>query len=293
MLKKEYLAHGALIIVNLIYGINFLVAKEVMPRYIVPSGFIFVRVSVTALMFLLLWLLFTRERIDWKDFPRIILCAITGVATNQLLFYEGLNLTTPINAAVIFTSNPVLTLLASMLILRERITPVKFAGIALGGLGAVALIIFGRGKVSLDSNTHLGNLFIFLNALSYAIYLVIAKPLMLKYKPLTVITANFLVGFLFVFPFGWKQFNEIQWSTFHPQIWVGVIFTVIGTTFIAYLFSIYALQSLKAHSVSIYVYIQPVTAALLASFYGKDFFTPETIVCTVLVFVGVYLVLRK
>lgn len=291
-MNNKYLAHAALLLVNLLYGINFLVAKEVMPVYIGPCAFIFIRVSCTLVLFSMLFLLITRERIEWKDMPRFVLCAFTGVTVNQLLFYEGLNYTTPINAAVIFTSNPILTLLVSAIILKERLTPKKITGILIGAVGAVALIIVSRGGVSFDENTRLGNLFIIINALSYAVYLVVAKPLMKKYKPLTVITMNFFMGFFFVTPFGFAQFTEIEWHTFTPFVWAALVFTVLGVTFIAYLFSIFALQRLTPSQVSIYVYVQPVTAALLAILLGKDRFTPELIICSVLIFLGVFLVIR-
>lgn len=292
-MNNKYTAHAALLLVNLLYGINFLVAKEVMPAYIGPSAFIFIRVSCTLVLFATLFFAITREKIEWRDLPRFILCALTGVTINQLLFYEGLNYTTPINAAVIFTSNPILTLLVSAVILKERLTPRKVTGILIGAIGAIALIILSRGGVSFDENTRLGNLFIIINALSYAVYLVVAKPLMKKYKPLTVITMNFFMGWFFVTPFGYGQFTQIQWDTFTPFVWGALVFTVIGVTFIAYLFSIFALKKLTPSQVSIYVYVQPVTAALLAILLGKDHFTPELIICSLLIFVGVFLVIKE
>jgi drug/metabolite transporter (DMT)-like permease len=292
VVSNKYAAHGALLLVNLLYGINFLVAKEVMPAYIGPSAFIFIRVSCTLVLFALLFFTITREKIDKSDIPRFIICALTGVTINQLLFYEGLNYTTPINAAVIFTSNPILTLLVSAVILKERLTPKKVTGILIGAVGAVSLILLSRGGLSFGGNTQLGNLFIIINALSYAIYLVMAKPLMKKYKPLTVITMNFFMGWFFVTPFGYGQFTQIQWETFTPFVWGALAFTVLGVTFIAYLFSIFALKKLTPSQVSIYVYVQPVTAALLAIFLGKDHFTPELMVCSALIFIGVYLVIK-
>lgn len=292
-MQHRFAAHIALIIVNLIYGVNFLVAKEVMPAYIGPSGFIFIRVSATLVLFLLLYAGVLREKIDWKsDWKRFVLCGITGVTVNQLLFYEGLNYTTPINAALIFTSNPILTLIVSALILKERITPIKIVGILLGFGGAITLILFSRGGFDLRSETSLGNLLVLINALSYAFYLVLVKPLMKKYKPLTVITFNFFMGMIFVAPFGWPQFSVIAWETFTPFIWGCVLFTVLGTTFITYLFSVFALKTLNPSSVSIYVYIQPVTAAVTALILGKDQLSLELVICTLMIFSGVYLVIR-
>ena len=190
LLKNNTLkAHFALLGANIIYGANYLIAKGVMPNKIGPSAFIFVRVLGAILLF---WLLKTtiKEQIEKKDYPRLLLCGLLGVATNQLLFFHGLNLTSPIDASIIITSIPVMVLIFSAIILKEKITSNKILGLIIGGIGAVLLISYGN--KSGGTSSILGNLFIFLNACSYGLYLVIVKPLMKKYNSLTVISWVFL-----------------------------------------------------------------------------------------------------
>lgn len=287
-------AHLSLFAANLIYGINYSVAKDVMPEYIKPFGFIFIRVSGALLLF---WLFaFTSkesETIRKKDFIRLALAGLFGVAINQLLFFKGLAITTPINAAIIMTVNPILVLLIAAAVLHERISLTKVSGIALGLLGAVFLTTYtptGFVLPDFSHQTSMGDLFVLINAISYAIYLVVVKPLMHRYKPIAVIKWIFLFGFVYVIPFGWPEFTEIDWSAITTVLALEIAFVVIGTTFFAYLLSIFALKNLNPSTVSIYIYLQPLLATLIALWWGNDHLDLPKVVAAALIFAGVYLV---
>ena len=212
-MNKIVLAHISLFVANLIYAVNYTFAKDVMPDFIQPSGFILLRVIGAVTLFSLVYFLFMNEKVDKKDILRLAICGVFGVAINQLLFFEGLNLTTPINAAIIMTINPVLVLMMSSLILFEKINIRKGIGIALGLIGASTLIING-GDLSGNTGYMLGNMFIFINAASYGLYLVLVKPLMQKYHPITVMFYVFSFGLLYVLPFGYSELTVVQWDSF-------------------------------------------------------------------------------
>lgn len=290
-------AHLALLGANLIYGINYTVAKDVMPEYITPFGFIFLRVSGALILFWSLSFFTKWETIQRVDLPRVIAAGLFGVAMNQMLFFQGLNLTQPINASIIMTTNPILVLVISAILIKERISSRKIMGIAIGLVGAVLLIVFkanaSTAEISVGTETALGDFLVFLNATSYGIYLVIVKPLMKKYQPATVIKYVFTFGFCFVIPFGWGEFSEVKWSEFPMHIGLKAAFVVIGTTFFAYLFNIYALKRVSSTSVSIYIYSQPLFATLVALWFGSDKLTAVKIIATILIFIGVYLVSVK
>ncbi|MGB2458664.1 MAG: DMT family transporter, partial [Flavobacteriales bacterium] len=216
-------------------------------------------------------------------------CGLFGVAINQMLFFEGLNLTTPINAAVIMVSNPILVLLFGIFLATERFSTKKGIGVALGAIGAIVLITNG-GQVSMNNEHFWGNIMVFINASSYAVYLVLVKPLMQKYKPITVISWVFLFGILFVIPFGWSDFQAIHWATMPSGILWRVAFVVIGTTFLAYLFNIYGLKTLNPSTVSTYIYLQPVLASIVAIMASSDSLDITKIGSSILIFLGVYLV---
>ncbi|MGB2279310.1 MAG: DMT family transporter [Flavobacteriales bacterium] len=291
-MNKRLLAHLALFAANLIYGINYTVAKEVMPDYIEPLGFILVRVTGAVVLFWLCYALFYYEKVKKGDLLKLAVCGLFGVAINQMLFFEGLNLTTPINAAVIMVSNPILVLLFGIFLATERFSTKKGIGVALGALGAIVLITNG-GQVSMNNEHFWGNIMVFINASSYAVYLVLVKPLMQKYKPITVISWVFLFGILFVIPFGWSDFQAIQWATMPSGILWRVAFVVIGTTFLAYLFNIYGLKTLNPSTVSTYIYLQPVLASIVAIMASSDSLDITKIGSSILIFLGVYLVSHK
>jgi drug/metabolite transporter (DMT)-like permease len=291
-MNKRLLAHLALFAANLIYGINYTVAKEVMPDYIEPLGFILVRVTGSVVLFWLCYALFYYEKVKKGDLLKLAVCGLFGVAINQMLFFEGLNLTTPINAAVIMVSNPILVLLFGIFLATERFSTKKGIGVALGALGAIVLITNG-GQLSINNEYFWGNIMVFINASSYAVYLVLVKPLMQKYKPITVISWVFLFGILFVIPFGWSDFQAIQWVTMPSGILWRVAFVVIGTTFLAYLFNIYGLKTLNPSTVSTYIYLQPVLASIVAIMASSDSLDITKIGSSILIFLGVYLVSHK
>jgi len=283
--------HLALLGANIIYGLNYTIAKDVMPEYISPFGFIFCRVIGALSLFWLIYA-FTYEKVAKKDLLLLAICGFFGVAANQLMFFYGLNLTSPINAGIIMTSNPIFVLIASAIILKNKITVLKVSGISLGIIGALLLLLF-KTDFSFGSETITGDIFIFLNALSYGTYLVIAVPLMKKYKPLTVITWVFTFGAIFVFPFGVEQSTQIEWSTFSSTIWWEFTFVIIGTTFLAYLLNIYGLKNLNPATVSTYIYLQPLLAATFAIWSGKDRLDWIKIIAALLIFSGVYLVSKR
>lgn len=297
MKNNNISAHLAVLGANVIYGITFSVAKDVMPEYLTPNAFILIRVTGAVLMFWLLALVLgLKESVQKRDWVRLALGGVFGVAANQLLFFQGLSLTTPINAAIIMTVNPVMVLIIAAVVLRNRITTTKASGIFLGLSGAVLLNTFQNGEwiIPTFSNvTALGDFFVFLNATSYAIYLVIIKPLMQKYNPVTVIKWVFTFGFIYVLPFGFSQFLEIQWAGIPNFVYGEIAFVVIATTFFAYLFNIYGLKKLSPSVVSIYIYLQPFLATIVALMWGKDELSWMKMVSAALIFSGVYLVSKS
>jgi drug/metabolite transporter (DMT)-like permease len=260
-----------------------------MPIYIEPSGFILLRVIGALSLFAIAYFVFVKEKVERKDLFRLAICGVFGVAINQLLFFEGLNLTTPINAAIIMTSNPILVMIMSFLIIKEKITFRKGLGILLGIIGASALIL-NRGDISLDTNMQLGNLFVLINATSYGLYLVIVKPMMVKYHPITVMFYVFSFGLLYVIPFGFSNLAAVNWSIIPTTIYWEIAFVVICTTFIAYLFNSSALKQLNPSTVSIYIYLQPILATLFAIFRESDTLDETKIIASIIIFTGVYLV---
>lgn len=265
---NNYKAHLALFGANLIYGINHIVAKDVMPDKIGPSAFIFLRVLIAGT---LIWCikLFVKEKVERKDYPRLILCGLLGIATNMLFFFHGLSLTSPIDASIIMTTTPVLVLIISFFRLKEKITLNKLLGIAIGTFGAFLLIWYGN--KSLGTSSTLGNVFIFINACSYAFYLVLVKPLMKKYNAITIISWVFLFGFIFIIPIGIQDTLTTNYTAFTLHTYLIIGFVIIGTTFLTYLFNIYALKHVSPTVTGSYIYMQSAVTFAMVSLYAFVF----------------------
>ncbi len=293
MKNARILAHLALLTVGIFYALNYIVAKGVMPDYVGPSGFILFRVMGATALFWLVHRFTSNEKIDRKDYPKFIQCALFGVAMNQLFFFNGLNLTSPLNAAVIMTTNPVLVLLASAVILGERITRQKVVGVSLGLGGALVLIILpvvlGHQDVEWKGGNPIGDGMIFINAVSYGVYLVTVKPLMAKYEPMTVIKWVFTFGLVMVFPFGYGQALEVNWSEIPTDILWGIVYVIVCVTFLAYYLNVYAMKTVSPSIVSVYIYLQPVFTGALSLSLGMEDLNWIKVTAALLIFTGVYL----
>jgi drug/metabolite transporter (DMT)-like permease len=294
-------AHLALFLVNTFYGANHVIAKGIMPTILTPNVFIFLRVAGATFLFWIIHLLRKgREKVSRKDWPRLAACGLFGVATNQLFFFHGLNLSSAINSGIIMTMNPIMVVVLSYFILKEPLSRNRVIGVLMGATGAILLTVSSGSKGSAFA---LGDLFLLINAASYAIYLVIAKPLMKKYKPLTVITYTFLFGLIFVllFPPTIRDVLVTDFSVITGVVLWKVLYVVICVTFLAYLLTMYSLSHVSPSVSSAYIYIQPVMViffAVLFAYIGftEDYtatITTQKIAFMLLIFLGVYVTSLK
>lgn len=283
--------HLSLLVVSLIYGATFSMAKIIMPSLIAPYGFILLRVFSGAVLFLLVHSLFVQEKVSRKDLAPLAISALFGVAANMLMFFKGLSITSPINGSVLMLVTPVFVLILSALIYKESLHWQKVSGVLMAAVGALFLI--GGWRLKFEADKVIGDIFIMLNALSYAIYLVYVRKLMRKYSPITVSKWNFLFGFLFVLPFGFEELMSVNWSLFGNVEWAIVAFVLLGTTFLTYLLNAYALGHASATLVGSYIYLQPVVATILAILLKQDQLNTLKVIYILTIFAGVYLVSFK
>jgi drug/metabolite transporter (DMT)-like permease len=270
-----------------IYAAGFTIIKEVTPLHIAPAGFVALRVlGATPL----LWItgFFIRQKVERSDLFKLALLSLCGVSINQSLFIRGMSLTSPISGAIIMITSPLLVLVLGNIILKEKITLLRFAGILIG-LGGAALLILSNTVSNTKSDSPKGDLFIFINALSWGTFLVLVKPLMAKYHTVTILKWVFLFGIFILVPLGFTDVQAINWNSFNGRIIFDILFVVVGVTFIAYLMNVYALKALSPSVVSAYIYTQPIMAAAIALFLGKDELSWQKIVSAVLIFTGVFL----
>ena len=291
-MSKRNLALIGATIVSIIYGVTFTIAKDVMPKYIDAYGFILLRAGGSMVLFWLVWLVMPKEKIAITDFPRIIAAAFFGVAFNMLTFFKGLSLTSPISAAVIMVSTPMIVLVLSAIIIKERMKKRMVIGIVLGLIGTASLILYGK-SIGDTSQSGLGNFLVLVNAISYGFYLIIVKKLMNTYNAFTFVKWIYLFGFIMVLPFGWNQFADVDWTIVPTDIYWKIGFVVIISTFLTYLLNLLSMKELKPTTVAVFIYLQPVFATIFAISLGKDELTIVKIVSAILIFIGVFLVTQK
>ena len=181
----------------------------------------------------------------------------------------------------------------SAIVLREKITLIRTIGILLGFSGALGLIIFGSETRQDAPNIPMGNLLFIINAASFATYLVLVKPLTAKYHSFTLMKWLFLIGVMMNLPFTISEFNDVAWTTLPYHVIWKMLFVVVGTTFLTYLLNVFALKTLKASTLSSFIYLQPLLAISYALAMGADTLNPVKIIAAILVLLGVYLVTKK
>ena len=292
-MKSNTKAHLAVLATNLLFGVNYATVKYITPAFILPFGLNMARVLTALILFWILYLLKpTSFGIRAKDIPRFIICAASGVTINQLLFIKGLSLTTSIHASLLSLGTPIFITIIAAWLLREMLTPVKMIGLLLGIGGATLLIL-------LKDNTHTGpdivngDILILLNAISYAFYMVLVRPLMQVYSPIHVIRWVFTFGAIMIAPFAWPQFASTDWSLFQSTHWMALAFVCIGATFFSYLFNIYGISVIGASATGSYIYTQPVFAAITSMIFLGENIDAYKIIAALLIFSGVYLVNRQ
>jgi drug/metabolite transporter (DMT)-like permease len=284
-IRNRYLrAHGAVFTANFLYGINFVIAKDLMV-YMNSWAVAFCRIVFSMVLLWLVGLFFRSDQVERKDMARIAVCGFLGICVNQSLFMKGLSMTSPVDGSIIVTLNPLIVMVFSLFMLREKITLMKVTGMLTGCAGVLLLVTNGEGA-GFQGNLG-GNLLLMLNTVVFGLYLVLSKPLMMKYDSLTVVKWMFLWGAVFYMPFG--AGSVLGGLPVMPASqWWALGFVVVCTTLLTYFLNMLSMKTLRPTTVSMYLYLQPLTAGFTAVILGVDSLSMVKIISAFLVFLGVY-----
>jgi drug/metabolite transporter (DMT)-like permease len=293
-LTEKTKAHLALLGTNIFFAINFTAVKYLINNgFIKPFGLNLIRVAITAILLCGLYFFSPQKTVvNKKDYSRFLLCALTGVAINQLLFIKGLSLTYSIHASLLMLTTPILITFIAAWILKEKINSYKLMGLGLGIMGAMVLIL-AKEKTGNPNDVVLGDLLILINAISYTLYFVLVKPLMKEYNPVMVLRIIFSIGFFMILPFCWNEFTTISWQSYNAKEFAVLALIVFGGTFCAYLFNIYGIKILGASVAGAYIYLQPFFAAAIAISFLGETLAIYKLLAGVLIFMGVYFANKK
>lgn len=278
-------------LVALFYAYNFTAAKEVTPHHIGPYGLSWYRVLVTAAIF---WIIGTivrpKDRVPLRELPLIALAAFCGVGFNMVTFMKGLSLTAPISASVLMVTTPIIVLVLSAIFLKERLYASRILGIIIGFSGAALLILLSdNGNSPSATNPLLGNLLIFVNAVSYSFYIILAKRLTSKYHVFTLMKWLYLFGVIFITPFGISEGIDFAFAEASLQTLLFIGYVILFATFGTYMLNIIAIKNLKPSVVAVFVYLQPLLATLIAIGLGKDEINGYKLLAGALIFTGVFI----
>jgi drug/metabolite transporter (DMT)-like permease len=283
-------AYAAAIVANFIFGSSYALVKYITPGFIHPFALNFIRVTVSIFLF---WTLFLfkpgKTRIDKNDIPRFLLCGLTGVTINQIFFIKGLSLTTAIHSSLLSLGTPIFITIIAAWLLKEGFNAAKAAGLIFG-IGGASILILMKDNSTVGSNMLIGDLFILINAISYAFYLVLVRPLMAKYSGIQVLRWVFTFGALGIIPFGLPHILTTNWMAFGLSHFLALAYIAIATTFFAYLLTVYAISTIGSSATGAFIYTQPVFAAVIATIFAGEHFTISKAIAALLIFTGVYLV---
>lgn len=291
-MSKYQWALLAATLVAIIYGVTFTIAKDVMPTYVKPYAFISLRVGISTLLFWGLSFWGPKEKIANSDYGIVLACAFFGVAFNMLTFFKGLSYTSPIMGAILMVTTPLIVLTFSTLFLKTPLQLKKTLGIIMGLIGTLLLILYGK---SIDNAPMAGwgNFLVFLNAASYAAYLIIVKKLMDRYHAFTFVKWIYTLGFFMVIPFGWNELQEVSWSEIPNSIAIKIAFVVVVSTFLTYLLNLLSMKELKPETVAVFIYLQPLFATIIAVILQKDHLDVVKVSSMLCIFLGVYWVSHR
>lgn len=275
--------------VAIFYALNYYIMKGVLES-VAPFALLGIRIGSGLLFFVVIaW---RKMRFERKDWLRLVACGMFGVAINQLFFIWGMSKTNPVNTGVIMTLTPVLVLLIAWFMKEEKMTISRILGMLIAFAGALLLSLKGR-DLSIGGDGLLGDLFIFTNATSYALYLVLVKPLVAKYKPIPLFAALFGIGGLIALPIATPHVMATDFQALETSTIVGLAYIVIFVTILAYTLNAWALRRVPSSQVGVYIYLQPMLVALLSPWLLEGSLTLWQWLWIGMVLAGVMLVNRN
>jgi drug/metabolite transporter (DMT)-like permease len=292
VLSNALKGHIALFVAQVIYALNYSIAKGLMPNYMSPITMVFMRILGAGLLFWILSLFVKTQKVEKQDMKRLALIALFGAGLNQIFFIYGLSLSTPINSSIIMISNPIIVMIFTLIILKERITFLKVSGLSFAIVGAIMILRY-KGNFEVGSDTIVGDVMTLINSVSWATFVVMVKPIMGKYNTTTTMRWLFFFGSIYILPIGLYDTLHTDWSGFTKEAFWALTFVVVVTTFFAYYLNVYGIQELSTNTVSAYIYLQPFLASIFAVLMGDDKLTPTKLLSGALIILGLYLVTKK
>lgn len=275
-----------------IFGLNIIFCKDLSRSGILsPMALFTLRAIGASLLFWLASAFVPREKVDPGDFPKIILAALIGFVSVQLSFLFALPYAKAIDIALVSNLSPVFTMIFAAMFIGEPMTWKKILGVLVSLAGVIVIILDStHAGGGVERTTWLGFVLLFVNAISFAAYLGIFRPLISKYHVVTFMKWVFLFSFLSAIPFSAREIVCFDFSGIDPKLLGELAYLVVMATFVSYFLIPLAQKNIRPTLVSMYSYLQPIIAAIIGIATGMDSMSVLKAVAIVLVFSGVWAV---
>lgn len=294
MNDKHYKGHIAMLMANIIWGLNSPIGKAVLDSpYVTPLSLTTFRMVGAAIAFWAASLFTKKEHVKPEDLFMLFFAALFGIVLNQGSFIFGLSLTSPIDASIVCTTTPIVTMIVAAIYLKEPVTGKKVLGIFIGAMGALILILSSQSAATGKSGSVWGDLLCLTAQISFAIYLTVFRNLITKYSAITIMKWMFIYASMCFIPFSYRDVASIEFARISTEVYAGIAFVVLGATFLAYLLVMVGQKNLRPTLVSMYNYVQPIVVSAIAVAMGMDTFGWSKAGAIVLVFTGVYIVTQS
>lgn len=290
---KSIKGHAAIFMASVLWGLNAPIGKTVLNEFSALSVTTF-RLVGAAAAFWILSIFMPKEQVSPKDMLRLFFASMVAIAFNQGMFVFGLSLTAPIEASIITTTAPIITMVVAAIYLKEPVTNKKVLGIFVGAVGALTLILSNQASPAGGGANHiLGDILCLVAQFSFAIYLTVFKDLIHKYSAVTLSKWMFVYASMVFIPFSYNDVAIIDFTAIPLDMILRIGYVVLGATFLAYIFMMTGQRLLRPTIVSMYNYVQPIVASIAAVLLGLDTFGLAKGISIALVFLGVYIVTQS
>lgn len=291
--NRPLIAHACILAACVFWGLMSPFGKDAMNHGIDNLDLVFLRSAGGAVLFWITSLFMPREHVPLKMVVGFAGAGLLGLIGNQCCFTVGLSITTPTNASIVTTSLPIFAMILSALILKEPITGKKALGVGIGCCGAVILIMSSAMANDSRVGDIRGDLLCIFAQFSFALYLALYRDVLRRYSAITVSKWMFTWATLLMFPVTQGHLSATNWGAVSLKTWLETGFVVFFGTYVAYLLMMTAQKTLRPTVVSIYNYVQPIVAVTVSLMAGMCVFTWKQAVAVVLVFGGVWLVIKS
>lgn len=281
-----------MLVASIVWGLNSPIGKATLDGGVGALTLTTFRMVGAAAAFWITSLFVKCEHVKSEDLMLLFFAALFGIVLNQGTFIFGLSLTSPINASIVTTMAPIVTMIVAALYLKEPITGKKVFGIFLGAMGALILIL-SSGAVAGKSGNIWGDLLCLTAQISFAVYLTVFKGLITRYSTITIMKWMFMYASICFIPFSFHDVAGTDFAALSTATYLEIAFVVLGATYLSYLLVVIGQKSLRPTLVSMYNYVQPIVASILSVAIGMDTFGWSKAAAIVLVFIGVYVVTQS